>query len=248
MSYILDALKKSQAEQNAGETTLSLRPSRQKPLHRRLVLGLTAALIINAGLLSWIFLLPSAAVDDPFSVTSTQPGSGTGLQGGQPTDAEDRNPIAQRQHSNATYRDVLDTSGDIKAASDLTIPTGAAANDATTDPKQLRAQRSTREPNPNSGVTITPSRSLATNAKRWQLRDLPAEQQVRYMNFVFSTHTYTDDPAQCSVVIDGQRLRIGSQFKNLEIGAITETGVVFRESLRGQLREVEVDLLEQWAD
>ena len=38
----------------------------------------------------------------------------------------------------------------------------------------------------------------------------------------------------------------GDAFKGLKVVEITETGVVFEENRRGSVREVEVDLMEQW--
>ena len=78
------------------------------------------------------------------------------------------------------------------------------------------------------------------------LSELPASEQILYNGFNYSTHIYTDDPELCAVVIDGERLTAGDSFKGLKVLAITETGVIFEETRRGQRRRVAVSVLDQW--
>jgi flagellar basal body-associated protein FliL len=61
MSYILDALKKSQAEQAAAGVALRMHQSTpRKRANAWLILVLVLVLAVNAGLVAWIFLLQDA--------------------------------------------------------------------------------------------------------------------------------------------------------------------------------------------
>ena len=65
------------------------------------------------------------------------------------------------------------------------------------------------------------------------LADLPTADRTRIAAFSYTSHIYTEDPEFRAVVIDGQRLRTGETFQDLQIHAITEFGLVF-ESVQDQ--------------
>ena len=88
-----------------------------------------------------------------------------------------------------------------------------------------------------------PARVVATPLP---LSELPASERILYDGFSYSTHIYTDDPSLCAIVVNGQRLTAGDSFQGLKVIAITEVGVVFEENRRGQRRQIEVSVLEQW--
>ena len=221
MSYILDALKKSQAEQ--AETGVNLQPPR-RGTSRWLAAGLVVVLVINLALLAWI-VLDKAALTDP----DISPGV---------TAAPQTAPSAAAA-----------------PAETGTVPAGDNEDTAAQRPAVTveRSAEPVLEPEPAATVAASPTipDAPAPAARERAVRptalaDLPAQEQILYNGFNYSTHIYTDDPDLCAVVIDGERLTAGDSFKGLKVIAITETGVIFEESRRGQRRQVAVSVLEQW--
>lgn len=208
MSYILDALQKSQAEQAADGLELRVQQSQaRRSVHVWLLWLLVIVLLLNAGLLAWAFLLrePSETAAQAASATQRNPPPPASLP--EPVEAA---PVAPR----------------------TPVETAAAA--------PPRAANTLAE-------AIPPRDKLpAAQTPRLALRELPTAEQSLYNGFVYSTHIYTDDQSLCAIVIDGQRLQAGDAFKGLKVTAITEQGVVFEENRRGVVREIEVNLQEQW--
>ena len=207
MSYILDALQKSQAEQ-AGERDL---PGPQRYRAQRgwgpiTTFILCALLALNAGLLGWFLW----SKDTPQTAT--------------------------------TAPDTLAPPAIVAAPAIATTP----AIVATPEPS---FESEIQAPPPVATAAVA-SAILAQSADRpltrVSLADLPAPQQEKYNRFNYTTHIYTDDPALCAIVIDGQRLRAGDTIKGLRVAAITEAGVVFADTVGGVPTEVVVDLQQQW--
>jgi len=197
MSYILDALKKSQSEQAADG--VSLRMTSQAPkrtIPRWLSIGFGIVLVCNAGLLLWIFVFNDQEQSTPVANTT-------------PTSSAQVRPVAAKPEP-------------IRVQPEL--PTPALV-----------------KPQPQAVVSV---RKIV----KVQLSDLTASEQSLYNGFTYSTHIYTDDPTLCAIVVDGQRLETGDSFNGLVVVAITEAGVIFEQLYNGQRRQVEVSVLEQWAD
>ena len=197
MSYILDALKKSQSEQALDG--VSLRMTTQAPkrkIQRWLSVGFGIVLACNAGLLLWIFVLDDQ--DQTTFVASTPPA-----------------PTAQ-------------------------------IDPAPAKPQAVRVQPELPTPAP---IKAKPQPvALVAKIVKLKLIDLSVSEQSLYNGFTYSTHIYTDDPTLCAIVVDGQRLMAGDRFQGLVVVAITEAGVIFEQLYNGQRRQVEVSVLEQWAD
>ena len=211
MSYILDALKKSQSEQAAAGVALRLQESRpRKRANAWLIVALVLVLLVNASLVAWIFLLPET-----------------------PDEAEAAAPLPP-----------FDTSNHRQAAARVPAMPAAPTEVAR---MPVKPAVDSRPPTPAREAVGSPAAAPApAPVPRVALQDLPSAEQSLYNGFTYSTHIYTDDPSLCAIVVDGQRLQVGSAFKGLKVAAITEQGVVFEENRRGVVREVEVNLLEQW--
>ena len=211
MSYILDALKKSQSEQAAAGVALRLQESRpRKRTNAWLIVALVLVLLVNASLVAWIFLLPET-----------------------PDEAEAAAPLPPADTSNH------------QQATARAPATPAAPPEVARMPVKPAAD--SRTPTPGREAVGSPAAAPApAPVPRVALQDLPSAEQSLYNGFTYSTHIYTDDPSLCAIVVDGQRLQVGNAFKGLKVAAITEQGVVFEENRRGVVREVEVNLLEQW--
>jgi hypothetical protein len=207
MSYILDALKKSHAEQ--ADAGVSLRMDQSTSRHRLApwLAGLVAVLLVNISILLWIFVIDvdDAATPAPASAAEVaQPAPASAIE-------QPRSPVPK-----AT----------------VSTPSAPARADTPTAAPRTAPRR--------------PPAPAAPPAQRVALRELPAIEQTLYNGFIYSTHIYTDDPALCAIVVDGQRLTAGDSFKGLRVVAVTEGGVVFSETRRGVTREVEVSVLDQW--
>jgi len=214
MSYILDALKKSEAEK-AGEA-VGLNPQQsgmKRPSITWIASGLAVILAVNIILLGYIFLdrLP------PSKEISASPTTISNVPLEQTADELGRTPPVV-------------TAGPPPQASVKIQPEIAPGK------RQLRS---------NDNPTLLqekPSKVI----EQVKLFDLPASEQLLYTGFKYSSHIYTDDPALCNIVIDGQTLGAGDAFKGLTVHAINEEGVVFLESRRGQQRLVAVSIIEVW--
>ncbi len=223
MSYILDALKKNQAEQ--AETGVNLQPPR-RGASRWLATGLVVVLVLNLALLAWIVLDKSVITgpESPTSVTAApqtvQPTAADTAETSANQPASEAEPIAQRPA--VIIESVAEPVVEAEPAAAVTV-----------------------EVVPTSPATPAPAARQRT-VQPTALADLPAQEQILYNGFNYSTHIYTDDPELCAVVIDGERLTAGDSFKGLKLIAITETGVIFEENRRGQRRQVAVSVLEQW--
>ncbi len=195
MSYILDALKKSQAEQAGDGVGLRVQQSTTRRTQTLwLAAGLIAVLVFNAGLLLYIFVLD----EEPTSVSSA--------------------PL---------------------------IPQEITPSQAEPAPTQV-APAPVDKPTPQPPIERPTPQPPAERIRQVSLFDLPASEQVLYRGFNYSSHIYTDDPKLCAIVIDGQRLGVGDAFKGLTVHAITEAGVIFEETRRGQRRRIEVSIVELW--
>jgi hypothetical protein len=219
MSYILDALKKSQSEQAADGVALRVQqtPAR-KALNPWLIAVLIVVLLLNAGLLGWLFLQqqPPLATDN------------------QPQPAPGAATVPDNQAVDATTPQVAPTI----AATTANPPAQSAAPAPAMSARVAQAAPRV--------ITQPAPAPVAVPVPRLALRELPAAEQSLYNGFTYSTHIFTDDPTLCAIVVDGQRLQIGDAFKGLRVAAITEDGVVFEENRRGVVREIAVNLLEQW--
>ncbi len=232
MSYILDALKKSQTQQNDEGVAVRLTPAPQKQgVPTVWVAVLATALVINIGILGWYVL----GQDDVDTVASSvKPPAAAAADQQIP-----HTPAAQPAQSSAAG-----TSQTSEPPTDTA--TATASQPTPTRPRPVMPVRVPQAPDSsvqNNNPSPTDSRP-ATNLQRVKLTELPAVERTLYDGFSFTSHIFTDDPDLRAVVIDGERLQTGDAFKGLKVIAITETGVVFEENRRGKRRQVVVNPFE----
>ena len=225
MSYILDALKKSQSEQASDGVALRVQQTTKRSHPSWLVIGLGLVLLSNVGLLLWIFVLepntsPTSSLlkqTKPLALTPADQ-SPTNIGGDQPIASRPDTVVTRNQEANIERAQVLSSEP--------------------AQPQRL-TNRSRSEP---------PRPIIA----KFLLSDLPPIEQTIYNGFTYTSHIYTDDPTLCAIVVDGQRLMAGDSFEGLGVVAITEEGVIFEENPlggeagEGVRRQVEVSVLQQW--
>jgi len=229
MSYILDALKKSQAEQNAEGVSLATHATgARKPRPRGLLPLVILLVATNIGLLLWVTLQRSqshpVADDTPDSTPKQNTQTTQPLPSPATTNTRQNLELVAPTISNATPAAQLDSGAQ-------------SSKPAATEPSVSARPK----PEPRSVPAV----------KKLQLSELPASEQSKFNGFNYSSHIYTDDPELCAVVINGQRLSAGDRFEGMEVIAITEEGVVFgssRVSNHGQREQlhVTVSVIEQW--
>jgi general secretion pathway protein B len=200
MSYILDALKKAEAEQDPDlRTSLAVEQHKQ----RRSRFGqylIVAALLGNLLVLVWLF--------GPLSPRSTDPNPADEVAPA----AVDEQPAAVEKQSAAV---------DKQAAAVDKRP--AAANK---QPVASNTQPDAAEA-PNSQVGTTPAPTKLAAKVHTNLAGLSAAARRRFPELSFSTHLYANDASMRAVVVNGERLSEGDRLGNLVLTNITETGVVF---------------------
>lgn len=220
MSYILDALKKAEADRDPDTRASLAFEQRERRRQRLLTYVVLAALLANALILVWVFMpeqwrpAPAAATDlqsSPERPTATPPAANPGLD----TEAPARAP-----------------------APAAVVPTPARANPAA----PVRATVPTVRVAPGETVIGPDTASVAVASAPQRLADLPSDVRRRFPELNFSTHVYADDPDLRAIVVNGTRLMEGDRIGNVTVREITEDGAVF--AFEGRL--VAVPVLEDW--
>jgi len=232
MSYILDALKKNQLEQEGDFSGISTFRRQPRRLPTWLVVVLIAALLINCLLLTWIFLIQPQLDSSAGNTDAGQPQPATS-QGKAPLTAEPSATTNLPASNQAQQRRVE------SPVVPPPTPQPAPPSPVDTAPPAPVAAAPAPVPAPASRVVNQPPPVTP-------LRELSETEQTIYNGFNYTSHIFTDEPSECAIVIDGQRLQAGDGFKGLQVVRITEAGVVFAENRRGQKRHVEVSVIEQW--
>jgi general secretion pathway protein B len=216
MSYILDALKKSEAERSRGVVPTLLTPSHATFRSSAVGWGLIAALVINAGLFAaWLYW--------PRDVATTT----TGRVAERPAAA-----IPDIAPSTVAPSSVATSASETSAPAASAAPSGAIATqpDAIEEP-QLPFEPSA-EPKPVISPPPMPNRHSPVAAADAGAADLS-----------FSTHVYGTDPSMRAVTMDGKRFVEGDEIRpGVRIREITETGVIL--DVNG--RPIPVDVLQDW--
>ena len=234
MSYILDALRKSETERRQGkvpdlghQVQLIHRPKKKTVSP---IAWLSLALVVNAGVLAVLFwpqASPEVAVPastQPASVVSEETPP-TGVEA-QTVPAEVSEPVPEADSSpvKAQADEPLAESGSVASnESPRERPTIIVpAAEATRDNSVLRA------PAPAGRVP--------------HLVELPLSFQKSVPDLTFNSHIYASDPFASRVMINSNYLRRGDSFSGLRVESITQDGVVL--SKQGQ--RFRVGIVRDW--
>ncbi len=226
MSYILDALKKSQAEQSGEVAQLQLRDRSGRSVSQWLLIGLAVLLGINASVMLWFFVFDNGSPNPSELAKGAQSSAGEARMQSTPIQQAPVRPTPRQTTSTQQANEMPR-----RVAQPITPP-----------PTQKR-QATT----PQSMPKRVPTPIKAPTVARVDLQDLPESEQALYNGFKYSSHIFSpDDPSAGAIFINGQMLRIGDDFQELVVADITEFAVVFKETKDGKPREVEVVLADQW--
>lgn len=228
MSYILDALKKAEAERDP-DTRASLALAQHQSSRQRLLLyGVIVALLVNAVVLVWLFFPesgPGSTASVPAATAMAEPPARPrSAVAGPGSDSAPRfTPAPPPQ---PTYQ-AASAAPPPRAAQSLP---GAQRDGTPTAPATEGSQR------------ITPPPSARDTRSRVTLAGLSPDARARFPELAFSTHIYADDPNLRAVVVNGTRLVEGDALAGMRVHEITAAGAVF--AFEDQL--VSIAVLEDW--
>ena len=267
MSFILDALKKSQAEQNAELAALGYAQANARTGLQPWLIGvLILVLVGNAGVLVWVLLdrtspetpavaeSPIAPATPPpvIAPAPIPPRQSAPARVARVEQAPNPAPIVIRPQTSTNT-----TTSNNDTITDIVIQPGSSGSGTDDEsnlaeviefaPSEQGAEPLVIAPkgdSPNSIADNKPTQPVAST----KLQDLPPAQQLRYNALEYSAHTFfVDDPNDSFLVVNGDRLNVGDKVLGLTVHSLTVDGVVFAEPTPDGVRYVEVSVLEQWA-
>lgn len=221
MSYILDALRKSESERRQGrvpdlgqQVQWIHKPKKRAPTA---LVWVVAALFLNAAVLAYVFWPTPAEkrpTAEPAATGSTEPAPVSEeqeIQSGQTPRPE----IAARPET-----DARETVGETPAVEPNRAEQASVSERPTIIvPSKDRLQRTTEPARPSSGDVP-------------HLVEMPLEFQKSIPDLMFNSHIYASDPASRRVMINNNYLKAGDSFSGLRVEQITEQGVVLSRNGR----------------
>ncbi|MBN8238117.1 general secretion pathway protein GspB [Marinobacter hydrocarbonoclasticus] len=236
MSYILDALRKSEAERRQGKAPdlgqpvqMVYRPKR-KPVSA--VVWVALALLVNAGVLAWLFWPERDAkivtVQEAPAVAQEQSEPVPDVPAAQPEpepipETEIADPVrvsGGQDLSQAKGTDVVTEAGD-----DAMSDESGVNQQSWDEPVVIVPSRSESEPLPQSALT-----ERVPQGRVPHLVELPLSFQKSVPDLTFNSHIFASDPSASRVMINGHYLKPGDGFGPLLVERITEDGVVLSKN------------------
>ncbi|RMJ06183.1 hypothetical protein DOQ08_00868 [Marinobacter litoralis] len=218
MSYILEALKKSEAERRQGkapdlgqQVQMIYRP-KKKPVSA--VVWVVLALIINAGVLAYVFW-PARQLPQPVTTAV---------------------PAAESARTSSSVLPVESSQPEVAPEPEPVVKVPVKPVEA----PQAVAESGLNEPQFEQPTIIVPSqpepqRVSAPVQSRPQGRvphlvELPLSFQKSVPDLTFNSHIYSSDPSASRVMINNRYLRAGQSLGSLLVENITEDGVVLSKN------------------
>ncbi|WP_286219839.1 general secretion pathway protein GspB [Marinobacter apostichopi] len=234
MSYILDALRKSETERRQGkipdlghQVQLIHRPKKRKASP---VVWLALALVVNAGVLGVLFLPQGSPV------------------GAVPASEQPANVVSEM----ASTTDVEKKSVQVEVSESVPeaapSPVKAQADEPLAESGSVASNSSPRErptiivPAAEGARDNSVLRAPAPAGRVPHLVELPLSFQKSVPDLTFNSHIYASDPFASRVMINSNYLRRGDSFSGLRVESITQDGVVL--SKQGQ--RFRVGIVRDW--
>lgn len=255
MSYILDALQKSDTErqsQLAPETYRLSRPP-ETGVHpaKQLLLLICLLVLIAAGLsvLWWLWspetisLRPQQRISTPISSPDGLANNGTQTPDVAANKPADTPKSSKADNSQAAVQPVMGNTVQAMSASEKSssqqsiektsppatgteIKAKIAAQQATNRPRTVQSrQAEVSAPAPKA----TPPSPKPAQTKIMTTGELPAAVRSALPSMAFSFHVYASDPARRTIIINGRRLREGQSIdRETRLQRITSDGVIIK--------------------
>lgn len=232
MSYILDALRKSETERRQGripdlgqQVQLIHKPKKKSV---PVLVWVAIALVLNAAVLAWVFWPQSSPVQSP-EPSASPTGTEAPIAALEPEIVEPE-PEPIRQTTAPDQAPPAQGSGTLEGA--IEIPTPGVTADAPMEAVAETGDGEARErptvivPTPRTPSAVNPSHDEATATQRApHLVELPLSFQKRVPDLIFNSHIYASEPSSRRVMINDNYLRPGESFSGITVERITEEGV-----------------------
>ncbi|SHK46743.1 general secretion pathway protein B [Marinobacter antarcticus] len=224
MSYILDALRKSETERRQGKVP-DLGQQVQlihRPRKRRIspVVWVALALLVNAGVLAVVFW-PERAGDLP-----VEPRAQTAAP--EPALEPPAKPDPEAMQAPETETALAPQPEPELVSEPIIEPARERPTIITPSLPRERQAPMLRQDEPRARVP--------------HLVELPLSFQKSIPDLMFNSHIYSSDPYASRVMINGQYLRQGESFSGITVEEVTEDGVV----LSKQGRTFRVGIVRDW--
>jgi general secretion pathway protein B len=225
MSYILDALRKSETERRQGrvpdlgqQVQLIHRPKKKRVSP---ALWVSLALMLNAGVLAFVFWpgTPLPWVSESQSeFQSETPAASDRATVPEPA------PITPPTESEPVLEDPVAETGAIPEPD----PAEAIPPPTATEPAAAESRERATVIVPSSAIseTAAPMVEPEQAGRVPHLVELPLSFQKSVPDLTFNSHIYSSSPASRRVMINDTYLRVGDVFEGLRVDDITEEGVV----------------------
>ncbi len=247
MSYILDALRKSETERRQGKVP-DLGQQVQlihHPKKRRLspVVWVALALLVNAGVLAVVFW-PNSALQLRMATdaqkTATEPAP-TSVPASKPilNAPEDVQAESQTPGTEPVLANPVDSPEKNGVVTQQLEPEGRPA-DPVTEAVRERPVVITPSARRERPVPEAPQEAYRTRVPH--LVELPLSFQKSIPDLMFNSHIYSTDPYASRVMINGHYLRPGESFEGITVEEVTEDGVV----LSKQGKTFRVGIVRDW--
>ena len=247
MSYILDALRKSETERRQGrvpdlgqQVQIIHKPKKQSVPVLAWVVAL--ALVLNAVILAWVFWprVPFTSAQEPDAVPeeTAAPVPRAEPPAPAPVRPEAELGLESSSSSAATPAKPANT-----LANAVEIPMPGAEEPAIENADRERPTvivPSRREP--SAVNTSSAAEDEAAAARTPHLVELPLSFQKRVPDLIFNSHIYASEPSSRRVMINDNYLRVGESFSGITVERITEEGVEL--SMDG--RQFRVGVVRNW--
>ena len=250
MSYILDALKKNQAADQADQAGLAPRSSEttNRPTTTTWLLGILV-LVLGGNIiwLGWrefnrpnnvvvVNAQPTQSAEPAVAIQTTSPDQ-TEQTTAQTVTTPEPTPVAQSSPAQVATaaRPPVKLPGQRTPVVRADTPNSTGGQDTS---NRIEPRQSTG----SLPVKTSPVRKITNKVS---LSELSGLDRMVYETFNYTTHIYTDDPSLCAVVINGKRLEVGDSIEDLVVAEITPEGVIFAERSGSSIRHVEVSILDE---
>lgn len=226
MSFILDAIKKSETERqkNRQPDVHSLQNAGGYKTERSRKLGRIASFIVSVGLIAGIGIWLWPKIEDQFAVQPSLVRESTD---------SDFSHSAPRVNNFPPDRDAP---GNRVVAS--AVPERLAVD---------RTDRTTKDMEQGYTTTVPPITDADAELPPMHLIkefwELPADYQSTVPDMEYSFHVFSKEPARRTIIINGRSIKEGQMVASgLKLRVITETGVIFHY----RDRFFHVDVVEKW--
>lgn len=242
MSYILEALKKSESERNQGRVPHLGQQMRM--VHRKRKRGIPAvvwvaiALALNAAILAALFWPGVGLWWDHRTASTPGQSEEQGVEASGPPPRQADQPAATTSGEIAREEEQVPESAEITAATGELESQGAVVLDTMDEAPTVIVPTIRQLSADGAGYTPEPWEGRVPH-----LVELPMSFQRKVPDLVFNSHVYSSQPGARSVMINSRHLRVGDSFGPLRVERITEEGVEL--SMDGQ--RFRVGVVRDWS-